>query len=220
MKRQKFARSKRAEPPKQRLVIACEGSRTEPKYFDGIKNHLQLRTATIEIVPHIGTDPLTVVDAVVAYVAAARVRKQWLPTDQAWAVFDGEEHWTGSDAKSDEVKKNQWNTAIQRANAKGICLAISNPSFELWYLLHFQSQTADLNRDAAVAKLKLHVPDYDKSTSLFPLLHPKVGKNLTSDAIARAAALCGHCSATGWEQWRNPSTRVGELVNALLSLAK
>ena len=214
MKRSSFSRPIRTHvrPLQPKIAIASEGKCTEPKYFNDIRLHLQASQTDVVLVPHAGTDPLSIVEAMVIYLSTNG--KHWQSKDQAWAVFDGEEHWQNAQAK------NRWIEAIQLAHKHKIRLAISNPSFELWYLLHFQPQAADLNRDAAVAKLKAHVLDYDKSASLFPMLHPKVGKNLTSDAIPRAAALCGQCSATGWEQWRNPSTGVGELVSILLSLAQ
>ncbi|MGH3940412.1 MAG: RloB family protein, partial [Pseudonocardiaceae bacterium] len=56
-----------------------------------------------------------------------------------WCVFDVE--WP----------KNHPNLkqAIQLARDHNIRLAISNPCFELWLILHFEDQTAFLNTDEA-----------------------------------------------------------------------
>lgn len=195
----------------QTVVIACEGLKTEPLYFEGIRRHLRASTIDFVLVRHEGTDPLTVVTAAENKRAELKKGKRWLDGDTAWAVFDGEEHLaTGGD-------RERWNTAVQRAAAQGIRLAISNPSFELWYLLHFQDQQAALHRAQALAELRAHVPGYEKNRGLFAELH---AAERTQQAATRAQALCRSCGPTGWDQWRNPSTRVYELVEHLLRLPR
>jgi hypothetical protein len=56
--------------------------------------------------------------------------------DQIWCVFDRDEH-----PKFDE--------AVALAGRHGINLAMSNPCLELWFILHFENQTAFLERNAA-----------------------------------------------------------------------
>ena len=60
--------------------------------------------------------------------------------------FDVDEHPGISDAK-------------QMARASGIKLAISNPCFELWLLLHFREQPGPQNRHRIQHILKTHVRD-------------------------------------------------------------
>ena len=55
--------------------------------------------------------------------------------------------------------------AKQMAKANDINLAISNPSFELWLLLHFRSGPGAKHRDEIVKMLKKFVPD---STGSYP----------------------------------------------------
>jgi hypothetical protein len=49
--------------------------------------------------------------------------------DEVWCVFDVDEHPKLAEARD-------------QANANGIQLAVSNPCFELWLLLHFQEHRA------------------------------------------------------------------------------
>jgi hypothetical protein len=56
--------------------------------------------------------------------------------DQYWCVFDIDEH-------------PHVDQALQLAVSSQISIAVSNPCIELWFLLHFQDQTADLHRHKA-----------------------------------------------------------------------
>lgn len=48
--------------PIERLLIVCEGSKTEPNYLNEIRQDLRLPTANVLVLPsEIGTDPLKVV---------------------------------------------------------------------------------------------------------------------------------------------------------------
>jgi hypothetical protein len=59
--------------------------------------------------------------------------------DEFWCVFDVE--WPRNHPGLSE--------AIERARLNDIRLAVSNPCFELWLILHFENQGAWLDNDAA-----------------------------------------------------------------------
>lgn len=90
----------------------------------------------------------------------------------------------------------------------GIHLAISNPCFELWALLHFQDQRAHLEREQAGKALRKHLPKYDKKLD-FVRMHPGYeaacarGKDLDTEAERHDAA------------HRNPTTGVYRLTEAI-----
>lgn len=204
----------RRKPPTRTLgrkvVIACEGSKTERLYFIDIRTHLRASTIDIIMAPHEGSDPATVVAAAEDKRAELKRERRWSsPGDTAWAVFDGDEHL------DTDGKRQRWNDAIQRAESRDIKLAVSNPSFELWYLLHFKEQNGALNRSQALSALRVHRPDYEKNRSLFSELH---ASDLTAAATSRASSLCERCDESGRHRWRNPSTRVHLLVTHLLAL--
>lgn len=205
-----FQRKTQPRPLGRRVLIACEGSRTEPRYFEGIRQYLRAPTIQVTIVPHQGTDPLTVVQAADDERQKLKVGRRWSSGDTAWAVFDGEEH------QGTEAQRERWNTAIQRAASCDIRLAISNPSFELWYLLHYRDQRAALDRTEALRALRAARPGYEKDLALFSELHRA---DRTQQAVERASRLSTACEAVGWERWRNPSTGVHPLVEQLLALS-
>jgi hypothetical protein len=116
-------------------VIFCEGEASEPDYINAVKRlpQVQLNTAVnIEIDPGQGV-PLTLVERAVAR------QLDDDEVDECWCVFDVE--WPRHHPNLDR--------ALQLANTNGIHLAVSNPCFELWLILHFQNQTAFLHNRAA-----------------------------------------------------------------------
>ena len=44
-----------------RVLIVCEGTKTEPAYFNQIRNKLELSTANVEVTPADRSDPMSIV---------------------------------------------------------------------------------------------------------------------------------------------------------------
>lgn len=198
-------RRRRTRQIGRKIIVVCEGS-TEKKYFDGIRKSLRLPTLQIRVVDADGTDPLTLVKAAIALREESIADKLWLMDDQVWAVFDGDEHLTANLVR--------WKNAIHLARERKVNLAVSNPSFELWYLLHFQDQTANLDRVRAYHLVKKHIKNYQKSSVVWP----EPLQELTPDAIDRAAGLRLRATNNGLSPYSNPTTDVDILVKALLDL--
>jgi hypothetical protein len=177
---------------RQRILVVCEGRRTEPEYIKGFK--AWCRNPLVEVAIS-GADgvPLTLV-------ASARERRQQaadaaklekdenLRHDQVWCVFDRDDH-------------PGFNEAIKMAQDNGLDLAVSNPSFELWLLLHFRDNPGVQHRKDLHRMLKKHIPEYDKAVDFADYIE---GYRL---AHRRAASLDQLCAADG-EPFRNPSTGV------------
>lgn len=197
----------------RRILIFCEG-KTEAEYFHDIRKSLRLEPNRIVIQDADGTDPLSIVQEACAEREAHRRERRWVEEnsygrgDIAWAVFDGDEHI--------ERDPDTWNQSIDLARRKKIRLAISNPCFELWYLLHYQDQTASLHRDEAHRLLKKHLPRYNKSQALYQ----KELKEATDRAIQRASQVCANASRNKVGIYENPCTHVWELVELILSLQR
>jgi hypothetical protein len=188
------------------VIIVCEGSKTEPGYFNAIRQSMRLPTAQVYVVHPNATDPLSIVRAAIDY-RRQRVRERaWSAGDSAWAVFDGDEHRNAN--------PHNWNDAIQTADIQGINLAVSNPCFELWYLLHYQDQFAQLSREAAERRICDHLGEYEKAKVYWP---DPLGP-LTDEAIGRARRLADRLVADGARRHSNPSTDVFNLVESLLEL--
>lgn len=106
------------------FLIICEGEKTEPNYFNGLKKDLPIGTLVIAdmTVKGTGRNTESLVDFTINY-----RKKSNQKFDRTWVVFD-----------RDSFTEEQFNNAIIRAEANKINCAWSNEAFELWFLLHFQ----------------------------------------------------------------------------------
>ncbi|MDQ2731040.1 MAG: RloB family protein [Armatimonadota bacterium] len=200
-------RKQRKRDARPVVLIACEGTETEPIYFRAIFSELKLLRERLIFAPHQGPHPRSVVKAAVQARGILRAAKEWNDQiDHAWAVIDCDEHRQQS--------RKRWNDAVETARQQNIFLAVSNPSFELWYLLHYQDQSANLEREEARRLLKKYLPDYDKPDRLYPT--PL--KELTEAAIQRAKVLEDHAREQALGEYTNPSTGVWKLVLNLRAL--
>ena len=126
-----------SRPERKTIVVFCEGEASEPDYVNALKRLPGVRGNTsinVEIDPGRGV-PLTLVKRAVDRCDDDEI-------DECWCVFDVE--WPRNHPNL--------NQAIRLATQHGIHLAISNPCFELWLILHFEDQTAFM--DTADAERK------------------------------------------------------------------
>ena len=197
-----YARRGPVREPYDRVLIVCEGKKTEPYYFTGLRLHYRLSSANIEIMPANGTDPLSIVSF-----AKARLGDY----DRAFCVFDrdGHQNYDAAVAKVAQCAEGQ----------AGKLVAITSwPCFEFWILLHFNYSTAPSNRaggksscERVISKLAAYLPGYHKGLkNIHDLLEPK-----TADAILNGKRLQRENART---DSTNPSTRVHELVQYLVHL--
>jgi hypothetical protein len=187
--------------PKPIVLIVCEGRQTEPGYFHGLSASVKNPRVTIEIAPETGV-PKTIVNFAkkhkkAADDAAKRERDDNLRYDTVWCVFDVDEHPHIPEAR-------------RMANDNGIDLAVSNPSFELWLLLHFRDGPGARQRWEVLAMLKKFVEGYDKHVRFadFAPGYPK--------AVKRARRLDDNAETDG-EPGRNPTTGVYRLAEMVRS---
>lgn len=178
--------------PRPRILVVCEGRVTEPEYFDGLRREEENRLVDVRI-DNEGGAPKTIVERAAnvkknSEEEARRARDENLKYDEVWCVFDVDEHPKLPDAR-------------QQARDNGIKLAVSNPCFELWLLLHFCEQNAHVERKAVVKLLKTHLRDYHKHVPFEAL------REGYSDAVQRARQLDRRHIEVGAEG-DNPSTNV------------
>ncbi|MEH2447547.1 MAG: RloB family protein [Nostoc sp.] len=117
---------------RQRFLIVCEGSKTEPNYFRSFR--VPKNVAEIDM-QGVGENPSKLVQS------AKELNKQG-EYDQVWCVFD-RNSWTIED----------FNNAIKNAEAHGFKVAYSNEAFELWYVLHFEFLHTGIPRSDYLRKL-------------------------------------------------------------------
>ncbi len=189
--------------PKRTFLIFCEGERTEPDYLTALKRQPVMREAAavqLSVVPGDNrSKPRTLVS--LAIEARQRAMDEEGEIDEFWCVFDVE--WPANHPHLDE--------AITHARRNRIKVAISNPCFELWLILHFQSQTAWMDSDSACA--------------LRRRLDASVGKGvdgekympLVADAVRRAADLDERHRREGTAfPDDNPSSGMHKLLAAIM----
>lgn len=195
----RFSRGRGKLGYRLKTIIVCEGL-TEFNYFHAIRIHRRVPATLLNIINPGATDPESLVRLAIEERSKYKSDGSWTSDDQAWAAFDGDEHI--------ENDPNNWHRALDLARRKNIGLAISNPSFELWYLLHYANQTANINRTAVKHRLEQHIPGYDKAKTYYPVPLREV----TNEAMQRAAELQANHQHNDLERESNPSCGVHSLM--------
>jgi hypothetical protein len=170
------------------FLVYCGALRTERDYFDGFRERVRQGNVTIKLRQG-GIDPATVVRAAAGYRDRSPGR-----FDEVWCVVDTDQYDT--------------DTAVVEARRRNVQLAVSNPCFELWLLLHHADCRAFCqDYDEVKRRLLKHLPAYEKTRLDFADFAAGVG-----DAVKRARDL----DPTGADHRRNPSTNVWQLVERIL----
>ena len=208
-------RGSRPRRTKPVILIVTEGEKSEPKYFE----HFRTRQNNVEVrvVPNSKNGSKT--DYLNLIRKASRICKDddlsSKSGDSVWIIADGDVNYQAADA----VKKK--NEALTQARAttekEAYSLLISNPCFELWYLLHLRYTTAHLPDYDAVKKAleQVGIKDYEKHNDLYEQLASE-----RIEAIKRAKRLEAHQVENGFTLPlgldANPFTEVYRLVEKLV----
>jgi hypothetical protein len=126
---------------------------------------------------------------------ARRTGDENLRYDEVWCVFDIDSHPNVADA-------------VQMARDNGIHLAISNPCFELWLLLHLRDSPGARHRHDVQRMLAEFLPGYEKSVDFAQL---EAGYDA---AVGRATRLDQDAGEMG-EAGRTPTTGVYRLTESI-----
>ena len=120
-----------ARAPAARIVVVMEGASTELRYLKMFRRIYGHQSVTLVPIGGVG-DPRTVVERAIEESRKLK-RDSLADRDSVWAMFDRDIHPRFAEAKN-------------LAHGNGISLAISNPCFELWGILHYQDHNAPLDR--------------------------------------------------------------------------
>ncbi|MBI5604798.1 MAG: RloB domain-containing protein [Deltaproteobacteria bacterium] len=194
--------------PLPRVLIVCEGGKTEPHYFRWLINYFGLNRANVVIGDKKnGLDPKRLVDYALEEYNKER------DFDHVYCVFDRDKHAT-YDATVDKIR------SVRLRKGATIHATTSIPCFEFWLLLHFTYTTRqydapinESNCELVVSDLRKHIPDYDKGSQNFLIY--LVDK--TEEAISNAKQLGKFHESSGTD---NPSTKIYVLVEYLKSLKR
>lgn len=184
-----------------RFLIVCEGTNTEPHYFEGFR-------VPGLVVDTVGTgrSTLSLVEETIRVKEEreAQARRTGKPSyDQVWCVFD-----------KDSFPPDAFNAAIRKAEAAGFQVAYSNEAFELWYLLHFEDHRSALDRHQYVTKLRDHLGSYEKDSRNSRAMYGRL-QSRQAQAGKRAESLRAEYGKAHNPQADNPCTTVHRLVQAL-----
>jgi hypothetical protein len=180
-------------------LILCEDKKSSRDYFSKFphdKSQVQIEC--------VGTGMNT--DSLMEHAIerAQTARSDGAPYERVWVVFD-----------KDSFEQQTFNRAFDLArNHNEITPCWSNECFELWYLLHFHYRVTAIGRHEMWPVIsKLLEEKYDKADDQ---LHAKMAEKLET-ALRHARKLAYENELNGTPT-RNPSTRVHELVDALIKL--
>jgi hypothetical protein len=186
-------------------MVFAEGAETEPVYFTNWYR-LHRDRVIVKVAPHRGTTtPMELVKRAISQrdqdIRDAR-RGLGDAYNEYWCVFDVDVH-------------PRLREALELAVSEDIKIALSNPCIELWLILHFENQTAHLERDDAQREAqKLLCCGKTPTPSALKLLVKKY-----NDAKGRARELDRKHEEDASPPNSNPSSGVWRLVDAIRGLA-
>lgn len=190
--------------PYDKVLIVCEGEKTEPNYFNELKDFYKLNSANVKVTGDCGSSPKSVVNyARELYRQAGDAGD---PFDRVFCVFDKDTH-------------DNYHSALDTLRSiaqKGVFTAITSvPCFEYWLLLHFKYTDRPFHATGShsiaatvLRELRVEWPEYEKAIK-GSFAH--CIKQLDfAKANARRVLLSAEANSSD-----NPSTRVHELVEYL-----
>lgn len=157
-------RNRNNRKSKRVILVAYEGkNKTERNYFDSFKGID--KNYTIKVVPGNETDPVNLVKHTIEKVKELRLILE--DDDRAFCIFDTD---------INPNKNKQIKESIELAHNNNIEVITSSPCIELWFLLHYEYTTANMNSDSVIKRLKGHFPKYNKNCNMYPFIIDKIKK--------------------------------------------
>jgi len=200
-------RQKARRAPYAKVLVVCEGSKTEPLYFSELKDHYEINSANIMVDGSGGSSPISVVKY--GKKLYDREKSRGDPFDRVYCVIDRDTHASYQSAL-DRIAVIKPPNTFYAIN--------SVPCFEYWLLLHYTYMTAPFianggtsAADAVIQRLCGYIPAYTKaSRGVFNQL-----LEILPTAKIHAARSMLEAQRTGTD---NPTTRVHELVDFLQNI--
>jgi len=197
-------------PDRPTALIVCGGA-TERRYFDRLCRSLGITSVTtiVEDARH----PTGIVERVLA-----EERRAAQAFDTVWAVLDRDEFLDFDDL----VRNGRRRARPARDDSQPGCLgqrvgmAYSNPSFELWLLLHFTQWCRECTATELDVAVRQHRPlaNYRHGDDVFDSVDDQ-----RDAAVAKALELERRNAQDRKPEGSNPSTAVHRLVQHLARVA-
>lgn len=196
------SRGKYRRRERKLILLAVEGRKniTETNYF----NHFNREQSeySIRFVPCNETDPVNLVN---------KAEEDWIK-EKCDAKF-GDLVYCVFDTDTDPEKQNEIDEAIRLTQRSHVEVVLSNPCFEVWYILHFKYSSGSFNsNDEVIKALRKYIPWYEKNKDVFPELHSN-----TQKAVLNARRLEQYHKDNDNRRGiaRNPGTEVYRIVEKL-----
>lgn len=149
-------RVRKARKQKSKILIAAEGkNKTEKTYFSNFEDGK--KTYNITYARGNNTDPLKLVKMLIQEIDELKLDLK--DDDVAYCIFD-----TDVDPNKNRIIEE----AIQLARKNNINVITSSPCFELWFLLHYDYTTANMDSEEVIKRLKEYYPKYEKNINIYP----------------------------------------------------
>lgn len=150
---------------KKIILIGTEGNnRTETKYLENFRRHLS--EYSIVFARGNDTDSLGVINNTIYSMNEEELNLK--EGDLVYSLID-------YDVNVPREKLNKLNIAIEKAQENNIKVLISNPTFEIWYLLHYRYSTKSFNsNEDVIYELKKYIKNYQKNLDVYNRLIDKL----------------------------------------------
>lgn len=195
-------RGKVSRKTKKIILIGAEGkNQTERKYFKAF-NQVQ---SEYKIMAGKGnnTDPVGVVEDLLK---SAKQEELDLKDGDMLACFIDVDFKKGRD--------QELRAAMKLARQNNISVFLSNPCFEIWYLLHFRYSTKLYGSNEEVIKeLGCYISDYSKSKDVYNLIENKIDQALLNTKRLESYHLE---NGTNDRLKKLPSTEAYKLIEMIL----
>lgn len=210
----KLKRSAAKREPYELILIVCEGSETEPNYFENLRETEGLSSVNVQITGESGSDSMSVINyAIKVYEDREKEKNPSTLYDKVYCVIDRDSH-------------ANFDNAINKSRGYNyITLIKSYPSFEYWYLCHFVYSRASISRsgnrsagDNCVKTLEKHWQS--KFGASYTKNRKGIYRNLNGSldqAVINSKKALKDAKAS---DEMNPSTEVHSLVEYLLKIKK
>lgn len=176
------------------FIIVVEGRKTEPEYFNLFNSHKIINIKCIS--GNNKSAPEYLLSKMNDYIKKNGFREG----DEAWIVVD-------RDSWKEEHLDKLYNWAKTKENYD---VALSNPKFEYWLLLHFEEGNKIISSKDCDMRLKNFLPNYNKNINSQYFAQENITK-----AVERAKLRDNQLNSSTWPKNMGTST-VYKLVEKIL----
>lgn len=195
-------RVRKVRKQKSKILIAAEGkNKTEKTYFSNFEDGK--KTYNITYARGNNTDPLKLVKMLIKEIDELKLDLQ--DDDVAYCIFD-----TDVDPNKNKIIEE----AIQLARKNNIKIITSSPCFELWFLLHYDYTTANMDSEEVIKRLKEYYPKYEKNINIYPDIIKEI--DLAIDRAKKLEKYQTDNNRRIGTVEANPNTKVYKIVEYLM----